>query len=38
MQPPPDDAWEPWSPDELFAHLGGSNTDWYIVGGWALDL
>ncbi|MFN4273036.1 MAG: nucleotidyltransferase domain-containing protein [Aliihoeflea sp.] len=38
MQPPPDDAWEPWSPDELFARLGGSDTDWYVVGGWALDL
>ncbi|MDR7127599.1 amino acid transporter [Pseudotabrizicola sp. 4114] len=38
MQPPPDDAWEPWSPNELFARLGGSNTAWYVVGGWALDL
>ncbi|MDH6267281.1 hypothetical protein M2360_002678 [Rhizobium sp. SG_E_25_P2] len=38
MQPPPDDAWEPWSPDELFARLGVSDTDWYVVGGWALDL
>lgn len=38
MLPPPDDAWKPWSPKELFARLGGSDTDWYVVGGWALDL
>lgn len=38
MQSPPDDAWEAWSPEELFARLGGADTDWYIVGGWALDL
>ena len=38
MQPPPDDAWEPWSPHDLFARLGGSDTNWYVVGGWALDL
>lgn len=38
MQPPPDDAWEPWSPNELLARLGGSDTNWYVVGGWALDL
>lgn len=38
MQPPPDAAWEPWSPGDLFARLGGSDTDWYVVGGWALDL
>ncbi|NSZ61090.1 amino acid transporter (plasmid) [Agrobacterium tumefaciens] len=38
MQPPPDDAWEAWSPEELVARLGRADTDWYIVGGWALDL
>ena len=38
MQQPPNDAWEPWSPDELFARLGVSDTDWYVVGGWDLDL
>jgi len=38
MQSPPDDVWEAWSPEELFARLGGADTDWYIVGGWALDL
>jgi len=38
MQPPADDAWEPWSPEHLFARLAGSDGDWYVVGGWALDL
>lgn len=38
MQPPADDAWESWSPEHLFARLGASDGDWYIVGGWALDL
>ena len=38
MQPPADDAWEPWSPEHLFARLGGADGDWYVVGGWALDL
>jgi hypothetical protein len=38
MKPLPENAWDPWSPDELFARLDGSGLDWYIVGGWALDL
>lgn len=38
MQPPADDAWEPWCPKYLFARLGGADGDWYVVGGWALDL
>lgn len=38
MQPPDDDAWEAWSPDELFARLGATADEWYVVGGWALDL
>lgn len=38
MLPPQDDAWRPWSPDELQARLAGSGADWYVVGGWALDL
>jgi hypothetical protein len=25
-------------PEELVARLVGADTDWYIVGGWALDL
>ncbi|MFC3058582.1 nucleotidyltransferase domain-containing protein [Paenirhodobacter populi] len=38
MQPPPDDAWDPWDPIDLHNRLGGSAGDWYVVGGWALDL
>jgi len=38
MTPLPEDAWDAWTPDELCARLGGSNADWYVVGGWALDL
>lgn len=38
MRPPADDAWEPWSPEQLAGRLAGTGGDWYIVGGWALDL
>ncbi len=38
MNPPPQDAWNPWSPAELQLRLEGMGDDWYIVGGWALDL
>lgn len=38
MTPLPEDAWDAWTPDELCARLGCSNADWYVVGGWALDL
>jgi hypothetical protein len=38
MLPPPENAWDAWSPDQLSARLVSSNADWYIVGGWALDL
>jgi hypothetical protein len=38
MKPLPDHAWNAWSPDELAARLSGVERDWYIVGGWALDL
>ena len=38
MQPPADDAWEAWSPEHLFVRLDAAGEDWYVVGGWALDL
>lgn len=38
MTPPDENAWDAWSPEQLAAKLGGVNADWYIVGGWALDL
>ncbi len=38
MMPLPADDWDGWSPKELSARLGPQTTDWYIVGGWALDL
>jgi hypothetical protein len=38
MDAPPQDAWKPWSPDDLFHRLRGAGDDWYVVGGWALDL
>jgi hypothetical protein len=38
MQPLPEDAWNPWTPDELSARLRPFGLDWYVVGGWALDL
>jgi hypothetical protein len=38
MKPFAQDAWEAWSPDELFARLHRTSLDWAIAGGWALDL
>ncbi len=38
MLPPTDDAWDAWSPEQLFSRLGASASEWYVVGGWALDL
>jgi hypothetical protein len=35
---PDDDAWLPWTPEELAHHLAGTRRAWYVVGGWALDL
>jgi len=38
MTPPDDTAWNAWSPEQLAAKLSGVRADWYVVGGWALDL
>lgn len=38
MKPLPDDCWNAWSPDELLARLGHWRSEWYVAGGWALDL
>jgi GNAT superfamily N-acetyltransferase len=35
--PGPDD-WKSWDPYEAAALLSGSTVDWYVAGGWALDL
>ncbi|QCM12765.1 amino acid transporter [Agrobacterium tumefaciens] len=35
---PDQDAWEAWSPAELFRRLGSLSRPWCVVGGWALDL
>ncbi|MGQ2916844.1 MULTISPECIES: nucleotidyltransferase domain-containing protein [Rhizobium] len=35
---PDQDAWEAWSPAELFRRLGRVSRPWCVVGGWALDL
>jgi hypothetical protein len=37
VMPLPEHAWDAWSPEELSLRLG-SRRDWYVVGGWALDL
>ena len=31
-------AWEPWTPTILAERLQGLACEWYVVGGWALDL
>jgi hypothetical protein len=38
MIPLAEHAWDAWSPTQLAMRLGGANVDWYVVGGWALDL
>ncbi len=38
MKLPHEDAWDAWSPMQLAQKLSGVDADWYIVGGWALDL
>ena len=38
MNPLPENSWNAWSPGELYARLGHCKSEWYVVGGWALDL
>ena len=35
---PDTNAWTAWSPCQLLEKLKGVPANWYIVGGWALDL
>ncbi len=38
IEVPREEAWSPWSPDELYERIGSSDLIWAVVGGWALDL
>lgn len=38
MNPLPENSWNAWSPGELHARLGHCKSEWYVTGGWALDL
>ncbi|NSX56426.1 nucleotidyltransferase domain-containing protein [Parasulfitobacter algicola] len=38
MTPPDENAWDAWSPGQLAGKLSGLTANWYIVGGWAIDL
>lgn len=38
MEPIPENAWQTWSPNELFDRIGRFSRSWYLVGGWALDI
>jgi hypothetical protein len=38
MEPFAETAWQAWSPDDLYVRLHGLGLDWYVAGGWALDL
>jgi hypothetical protein len=38
MKPLPEDSWNAWSPETLHARLKGWSSEWYVAGGWALDL
>jgi hypothetical protein len=38
MKPLPEDSWNAWSPEALHVRLKGWSSEWYVAGGWALDL
>ncbi|MBK5529348.1 amino acid transporter [Pseudomonas sp. TH08] len=38
MKVPDQQAWQPWTPDELAQRLKQISRPWSVVGGWALDL
>lgn len=38
MIPPAIDRWDAWTPEKLASRLGRFRGDWYVAGGWALDL
>ena len=33
-----DDAWRPWTPDEVAARLSSVTAPWCVAAGWALEL
>ena len=37
-QPADDVLWDPWSPEEVLARLGGTALTWCVTAGWAIDL
>ncbi len=32
------DAWQPWTPNEVYRRFAGIDAPWCVVGGWAIDL
>jgi hypothetical protein len=38
MDPIPEDVWDAWPPEKLYARLKNLDSWWDVVGGWALDL
>jgi Aminoglycoside-2''-adenylyltransferase len=38
MNTPGLDAWQPWTPEEVFHRFKGISAPWCVVGGWAIDL
>ena len=37
-QPPPFDAWQPWTPHQVAERLAGVDAPWWVIGGHAIDL
>jgi hypothetical protein len=37
-QPPPFDAWQPWTPPQVAGLLAGVDAPWWVIGGYAIDL
>jgi len=38
MTVPDQQAWQPWTPEQLAQRLKHVSRPWCVVGGWALDL
>jgi hypothetical protein len=38
METPDFEAWQPWSPQQVFGRFSRIEKPWYFAGGWAIDL
>jgi hypothetical protein len=38
LDTPDINAWQPWTPNEVYKRFAGIDAPWCVVGGWAIDL